>query len=331
MKIPGGLASPVRLTCATSRISSLLLRSATPLALLFIGACQLPGSHPGDPKAAEYPAGFRTVVDPAPAGTQSESPESAPPILIRASSGLSDENARAAAARARRAYIRVHRALALPANPLSSKAPPSNSSNSPADQAQPFRLVLYATAAEYDRHARRQSGLLPQSRSRYDSRTRSLHLPAAADPADWRHEWTHAILFDRRGDLPFWLHEGLALLLEETEDLTRAARLPRRIGALRERVIRHVQGRGLADLLQERPPGALAGPTAAWLCAYLSEQGSPGDPRQPGSDLATGLRGALRTGEFAWRELFPAGLTPETPEGRRKLRADFLVWLRRAN
>ena len=138
----------------------------------------------------------------------------------------------------------------------------------------PYTIVLYADLDEY---AACTSGIsaqaLQDTTGHYDSRVREFHVPATAREPDWRHEWVHAVLADHTPAAPYWLHEGLAILLEETEQLDRAPRLPARILALRDRVKHHVADGGLLALLERRSPGRWAAPTAAYFCAYLSAQG----------------------------------------------------------
>ncbi len=223
------------------------------------------------------------------------------PAQIFASTGLSDSSIALAATRARREFDRIRSALDLP--PLSPKNP-----------APPFTIALYADLVEYRRLARSEPGILPATLSRYDSRSRTLHVPARAPATTWRHEWTHALLADRRPGTPYWLHEGLALLLEETQSIDGRPRLPGRIQALRAKVIRHVeQDGGLRALLDERSPGPLAAPTAGWFCAYLDERRLLPDLIRSKADAPP---------PFA----IPSRPAPGSPGSR----DDFLRWLRTA-
>ncbi|MEQ9366240.1 MAG: hypothetical protein RIF32_18520 [Leptospirales bacterium] len=245
-----------------------------------------------------------------------------PHLRVLLSPGLPDSIARTAVERAHQAYARIQSILQAPR----------------ADR--PFTLVLYANPGEYDRLARLDPDLLPATRSRYDSRFRTLHLPATAADTDWRHEWTHAILSDRSPGSPYWLHEGLAVLLEETDGLAMGPRLPRPIVAVRERVVRHVEtGGGLEKLLGDSSPGPLAGPTAGWFCAYLHARGILApllhEARRPApspdnreTSNATAPRDGVRGAPIAWPRRFKT-LSPDTPRGLRTLRSDFLRWLRR--
>lgn len=164
-----------------------------------------------------------------------------------------------------------------------------------------FDLALYEDPAEYALFSDRDPRLLPGTSSRYDSASRTIHILAQASPGNWRHEWTHALLTDHQPNAPYWLHEGMALLLEETDQIRGRPRLPGRIIPLRSAVVRHVQQGGLEDLLSRRSPGPLAGPTAGWFCAFLDARGL--------------LKAALR----------------KTPDDFRKFQTDFLAWLNDAS
>jgi hypothetical protein len=162
------------------------------------------------------------------------------------------------------------------------------------------QVILYRNAAQYARCAGTNPSAVP-SQSRYDSRRRALHIPVDAPATTWRHEWVHVLLADRRPAPPYWLHEGLAILLEESARLDGRSRLPERVVARRPAVIAAVADGGLRRLLNRDSPDGAAAALAAWFCAYLDRQD---------------LLGAALAGDTEPAALFPA-----------RLQAEFFDWL----
>ncbi len=178
----------------------------------------------------------------------------APGITIAARPGL-DPSVAPRAVRTRDSIERIFRALRAGRH----------------DVPAPVRIILYTDAADYARYA--PPG--PESLARYDSRHRELHLPADATPADWRHEWVHVLLEDLRPGSPYWLHEGLALFLEDFAGLQLPASarfdcaapirtaLPERIQAVRPELMRRSRE-------STQPLHAdLEGPYATALSGYM--------------------------------------------------------------
>ncbi len=71
-------------------------------------------------------------------------------------------------------------------------------------------IVLYRDYASYNRYR-----VIPiKSLADYNRVTHTIHIPMAAPAFVWRHETTHALLESLRPNTPYWLHEGLALFVQ---------------------------------------------------------------------------------------------------------------------
>ena len=145
-----------------------------------------------------------------------------------------------------------------------------------------------------------------------------MHVPVRAPRSHWRHEWTHAWVADTFPGTPYWIHEALATLIEETEDW-RELRLPRRMApiapAAQAAVREHMDGSrrrtpntnpllsggGLPETLLARPPTAATAVLGAFYLAELIESGRLPPPaafdsaNSGGEDFWIGLAGVDRS------------------------------------
>ena len=80
-------------------------------------------------------------------------------------------------------------------------------------------VVLYRDHASYNRHR-----VVPiKSLADYNRLSHTIHIAIDAPAFVWRHEITHALLEALRPGTPYWLHEGLALLVQN-QNLPRVIR-----------------------------------------------------------------------------------------------------------
>jgi len=162
----------------------------------------------------------------------------------------------------------------------------------PAVQTERFpRIILHASRSDFEtslqsaleanrprsgtKPSRNETPLAIEANALYDSRANTLHAPAAVSAATLRHELTHALVYAARSDAPYWLHEGLARLLE-----TQAAAPPADCAAMRARglapelrtLLPRMQERSVGfrlEDLERRPLDAGAAPLAAYFVLYL--------------------------------------------------------------
>lgn len=74
----------------------------------------------------------------------------------------------------------------------------------------PLRLAIYASRESY-------AALRPvpvDSMAHFHRESQTIHIPITAPLETWRHETVHAFLYEHNPDLPYWLQEGTAYLLQ---------------------------------------------------------------------------------------------------------------------
>lgn len=165
-----------------------------------------------------------------------------------------------------------------------------------ATKGDPIDLMLYASARDYRRRTAEQ-GRIAASQAYYDTQRRQMHVPVQSPLSHWRHEWTHAHVADALPGTPYWIHEAMATLIEETDDWSEL-RLPRRMAAIAPAALSAVRGYtagsrrrgpntnpllsagGLPETLLARPPTAATAVLGAFYLAELLQTGRlppPGD------------------------------------------------------
>jgi len=73
-------------------------------------------------------------------------------------------------------------------------------------------LILYKNQFSYSRHRR----VLIDSVADFERRRKRINISIDAPESVWKHELSHALLELARPGTPFWLHEGLALLIQDS-------------------------------------------------------------------------------------------------------------------
>ena len=143
--------------------------------------------------------------------------------------------------------------------------------DAPGRLAAPVEVWLYRDNAHYSNCLDNQRHM--PSRSRYESASRQLHIPASAPAASWRHEWVHVLLSEGPARLPYWLHEGLALLFEESPGWRGAVSVPERFRPYRQAARERLPA--AESMFAEQQPAQDATDLAliVYFCAYLKERG----------------------------------------------------------
>ncbi|MCB1327773.1 MAG: hypothetical protein KDK35_21255 [Leptospiraceae bacterium] len=83
----------------------------------------------------------------------------------------------------------------------------------PAAAGHTIGLVIYATAQSYRSNAHFHLDTL----AHYERAENRIHITLKAPSGTWRHELAHALLEQVRANSPYWLHEGLAFLVMESD------------------------------------------------------------------------------------------------------------------
>ena len=189
----------------------------------------------------------------------------------------------------------------------------------PAATGHPIGLVIYATAQSYRSNAHFHLDTL----AHYERAENRIHITLKAPSGTWRHELTHALLEQGRANSPYWLHEGLAFLVMDSDlrgsrtcSSRPLARLPAMLHAglnvLRER--EQLNTAAIFDADQQTIYGSEALLVSAYFTLYLWNRGLLGDTlrryqEQPGSAFDMLMVGSNLTARAA-------------------LIADFEIWVR---
>lgn len=77
----------------------------------------------------------------------------------------------------------------------------------------PIQVVLYKNQESYSKQQKTDI----QSWAHFNLATKTIHVSIDAPNKVWQHEFIHAILNQKNQHFPFWIHEGVSLLLQSTQ------------------------------------------------------------------------------------------------------------------